>query len=677
MKKITKITATVISSVLALGLVSCDVLFGQKHDPEAKAVDLIKFNFTDAKAIGATSKVNAARFARAAADSDSWQEVEKKYTEDGSSESLVENADEKQKIDFSSFEKVEKVIRNTFSNIPEAASGLYTLFAAPNTSVKYEDGKAAPALGQLIYTKKDGSIVDITEGNYVSLNNAKNKGYDFIEFANTGKAFYLTQNWDDATKTFNDTLWCFNPSDLTNTKIDLGITSKYSIDCFRINKDGSWVFVSTIEDCEMDAGTSAAIGITHVYAVPLNNPANKQDLYTQPTDVKRLCRAGKISYDSCTDMMYFGIDDDVGPGEPEVYLHRSSGQRFYFWNNGYSANNVVNYTQTSESILTSSYNYYKNYANMEEDAVFEQIAKDIKNNININHCDYNPGKGSSNDIEINLSFFADKEEFAGLYNAEAKDGVAVKIIYKALYPNDVDFSQPWNSRDYKNPLSLYIQNYNKQLKDDGSLNAGSLELLPVEKICFLKDADGKSTTTSAVDEKIGKLANGNILMTAEIVSTENGCWGWNKLQNWEGGKLNYTYSNLVQVTDKEGNFVSDYPAALKNVEGYFSWYDDEPDPDAPWYQNPFSVSESGVALISKDRKGIYYFDGTDVENLLEGNENLSAIKMIYTITLENGYLIYTAKTTDDKWITEEINLKDKSVMTFDTTEQISSATHWN
>ena len=41
---------------------------------------------------------------------------------------------------------------------------------------------------------------------------------------------------------------------------------------------------------------------------------------------------------------------------------------------------------------------------MSDDEVFDQMAKNFKNYCDLNHSDYNPAAGSSDDIELNLSY---------------------------------------------------------------------------------------------------------------------------------------------------------------------------------------------------------------------------------------------------------------------------------
>ncbi|MCQ2592959.1 MAG: hypothetical protein MJ188_09270 [Treponema sp.] len=616
------------------------------------ATKLIKFNLTDAQAIGSVFSDSTARSISRSAENETTNLL--KYDEDGKASGVIEDAVEGQEIDYSTLQPILEIKKNPYSNIPEAAQGIYTLFNAKNDSIKYTDGKKAPSLGQLIYTKPDGTVVDVSVNDAIYTRGAESENKDYIEFANDGKAYFI--KWYAANDNAGRSIWCFNPSSDEPAKlIDLGIKTKNEITDFRINDDGSWMFVATSEELnEINAGEE---GIKHLYAVPTANPQNKIELYKQATDDRTvdipnsLGRYGfsKITYDSTTKMMY------VGCGGP-VYL--TNGKRFYKWANGYSASNVEFFETPYLYLLGDWYRFFKYYKNMSDDEVFEQMAKNFKNYCDLNHSDYNPAAGSSDDIEINLSYFADKPEYKDLYDADAKDGEAVKILFNNLLPNGVpENSYVWdNIIDGASTFYRFLYPYNQ---------AGAF---PVELLCFLKDSEGNATTETAYTQN-PKLSE--VTMIEEVVSLKNGCWGFRQGQKWTNNvTYDYLYSDFVQVTDANGKFICEVPEALKDIEGYYN-FTSRNDGD-PWFKYPYSINEDGLALISRDRKDIYYFDGETVTNLLEGKEIVDSIDYIYSVSLDKDILFFTAKGTDGNWINQEIRLSNETILELETTDLLSS-----
>ena len=637
------------------------------HDENAKATDLIKFNFDGAKALGTVFKASGSRSARAAGET-SEQLV--KFDTNGNSDSVMENAIAEQKIDYSTLSPILEIKKNPYSTILEAAKGTYVTFKERNFNIKYTDGAAAPYLAQLIYAKRNGTIVDVSGQGMIIPKDDR----EYIEFANSGKAFFLMWVQDGNTENYYEKIMCFDPSTESTSEI-FANSSKFDIGDFRINEDGSWMFVIAYDK----TNTTFQKGILHIYAFPTANPSAKQELFTPPEGIAT--GAEKIGYDPASNLVFINIYD-----EDQDMLF---GQRIYKWNNGYSATNGYYARRLFEYVIPTWYVEYTKEYKMTEDEAFEKIATNIKNQCGLVHNDYNgDGTGTSDDIEINLSFFKDKSEYSELYNATAKDGAAIKILFNNIYTQGFDgyTKKPGEERDgeyFKDKESQFYKFLDTYGKYDGYNGKDILLQYPLDKLCFLKDSDGKATTTPAVED-IDDVFYG--IKITELLSTKYGSWSIEPMGIWEGSEIKFMFSLLHQLSDNNGNIIFEIPESIQNDEktwidfnkwgGYWGWTPAEAGAteDNPiLYHFPFAASEEGVALVSRDRKDIFYIDAqtTQARKLLTG-KNMDNIEFIYTITCENDMVFYTAKTTDGKWVNEGIKLSDNSLYTLKETSLLSS-----
>ena len=222
------------------------------HDANAKATDLIKFNLDGAKALGTVFKSSSSRSARAAGET-SEQLV--KFDTNGNSDSVMENAIAEQKIDYSTLSPILEIKKNPYSTILEAAKGTYVTFKERNFNIKYTDGAAAPYLAQLIYAKRNGTIVDVSGQGMIIPKDDR----EYIEFANSGKAFFLMTVQDGNSDKWYEKVMCFDPSTESTSEI-FANSSKFEIGDFRINEDGSWMFVIAYDK----TNTTFQKGILHI-----------------------------------------------------------------------------------------------------------------------------------------------------------------------------------------------------------------------------------------------------------------------------------------------------------------------------------------------------------------------------------------------------------------------------
>ena len=651
MKK-TKLSLAVAGLVFAAGLIftGCpkptDGGSTVTHDENAKATDLIRFNLSGAKALGT-------------ALTSSEQLV--KYDEDGEAESVIEDVIPEQKINYSTLEKILEIKKNPYSTVVDVAKGTYVLFKEPNNKIKYTDGSAAPSLGQLIYAKTDGSIVDISGQGVIHPQDDR----DYIEFANSGKAYFRIWEKEENSDKYYEHIKCFDPSTGATTAIFDNSSSKFDIDDFRIKEDGSWMFITAYDKTKEFTNNE----VLHVYALATANPSAKKELFTQPTGIK--ATAGKLGYDPASKNMFVKINDD----QYDVLF----GQRVYEWDNGYSATNGYNAQRIHEYFIPTWYVEYKNACNMEEDAVFEKIATNIKNQCGLAYNDYNgDGSGSSADIEINLSFFKDKAEYSNLYDADAKDGAAIKILFENMYTQGFDgyTKEPGKDRvgNYTRDTDSQFYNF---LKTYGAFNGEDHMLIyPLDKLCFLKASNGNATEIEHINEYRG-------VEFTELVSTNYGSWCIGPMGGWDSSIPEFGYLN--QLSDSKGKLLMTIPESMQredgwidfnNWGGYWGWTPEEAGATADnpiLYHFPFAASEEGVALVALGRKDIIYVDAktTQARKLLK-DKDVSKIDFIYTISCENDKVFFTAKTTDGNWLNGGINLDGDSLFTFKETGLLSS-----
>ena len=153
----------------------------------------------------------------------------------------------------------------------------------------------------------------------------------------------------------------------------------------------------------------------------------------------------------------------------------------------------------------------------------------------------------------------------------------------------------------------------------------------------------------------------------------------------DGNPDPWMFSLLHQLSDNNGNILFEIPESIQredggidfnNWGGYWGWTPEEAgatNENPLVYHFPFAGSEVGVALVSNDRKDIFYIDAetTQAKKLLT-RKDMSNIDFIFTISCENDMVYYTAKTKTGEWVNEGIRLADGSLYTLKETGLLSS-----
>ena len=165
---------------------------------------------------------------------------------------------------------VREVYKCPYPTIEYEAKGFYTVFASPIDWWQYEDGTKAPNVGQIMYVKTDGSVLDILNfendvRRYAATWIKENDGEDYIQFDDNGNIFILT--YDDSVG--KNVVYRYNPM---NDKIDgytLNVQGDVDIRNFRITRDGKWIFLNAMLRHQQN----------NVYALQVNSTAKPITMY--------------------------------------------------------------------------------------------------------------------------------------------------------------------------------------------------------------------------------------------------------------------------------------------------------------------------------------------------------------------------------------------------------------
>ena len=269
-----KMLFKVFAGILATSLFySCNTPANSGNDDKGGSGDknstqtsnLIKFNFDKASVLATTGLQNKSRSARAA-DSEQYDSLVA-ITEDDEVVNVIEVSKELESWCVPN--PVVEVYTCPYTSVEAECKGIYTVFdGSIQPGVwKYTDGSDAPGVSQLMYTKPDGTVVDVLniDGNvnhYIQTYIKADEGNDYIKFDNKGNAFILA---DDG---YNSVVYRYNPLNDSVTKYDTNLKSDKNsvwIGNFEINRDGSWIFLRVLRNEGENSGYSG------VYAMEINS----------------------------------------------------------------------------------------------------------------------------------------------------------------------------------------------------------------------------------------------------------------------------------------------------------------------------------------------------------------------------------------------------------------------
>ena len=687
-KKLFKVLAGLLVTTLFF---SCNTPANSGNDDKGGSGDknsdqtsnLIKFNFGDASVLATTGLQNKSRSARAA-DTEQYDSLVA-ITEDDEVVNVIEVSKELESWCVPN--PVVEVYTCPYTSVDAECKGIYTVFdGSIQPGVwKYTDGSDAPGVSQLMYTKPDGTVVDVLniDGNvnhYIQTYVKADDGNDYIKFDNKGNAFILA---DDG---YNSVVYRYNPLNDSVTKYDTGLKSDKSsvwIGNFEITRDGSWIFLRV----QRNEGENS--GYSGVYAMEINseklikifeNDFNP-DYNTNPSGgwVRNL------TYNSTNNTLYFYNFTEKRYDKAGLYVleARSDGSfnpddlKVYYKIPVWAFWNLAKDTIMEEKVVGKEENGDDAKSWVAKEGVTDKDYEDFIAFLKTK-TDY---KGNPDDIVFDLSFFdSDMIKNAKQINEEsgAEDPYLHPATRRALaakdengnYLKEVDalkylLETPiyWNW-DEENPDSEDVEDdlgrslmtclnwtfwgWEENVRDKNSDRYGYfLE-------AFLHHKDGKTD----IFNYSSKHSDFTTIDDALALCNDDGTWVFTNVYESEDDINWYrTRSNLFQLTDRKGNFMVSQPDGIKDKKFYYFGSDTKRKDTDPWYKMPFEITSTGLAAISEDGKTIYYYSNGTVKDLLESDPNKSSILSIYSFTLSKTKLIYNAVNTRFGYMMVSIDLQ--------------------
>ena len=686
-----KMLFKVFAGILATSLFySCNTPANSGNDDKGGSGDknstqtsnLIKFNFDKASVLATTGLSNKARSARAA-DSEQYDSLVA-ITEDDEVVNVIEVSKELES--WCVPKPVVEVYTCPYTSVEAECKGIYTVF---ESSVypgewKYTDGSDAPGVSQLMYTKPDGTVVDVLniDGNvnhYIQTYIKADDGNDYIKFDNKGNAFILA---DDG---YNSVVYRYNPLNDSVTKYDTGLKSDKSsvnIRNFEITRDGSWIFLQVLRNEGENSGYSG------VYAMEINSSKVIKIFENElNTDYNTNPSGGwvrTLTYNSTNNTLYFYNLTGKFYDKAGLYVleARSDGSfnpddlKLYYKMYPVSFWNLARDKIMEEKVVGKNENGDDEKSWVAKEGVTDDDYKAFIAFLKTK-TDY---KGNPDDIVFDLSFFdSDIFKNAKLINAETgaeetylhpatrralaakdEDGNYLKEVDALKYLLETPIYWNWNE---ENP-SEYVEDdlgqslmtvlnwmswgWEENVRDKNSDRYGYfLE-------AFLHHKDGKTD----IFNYSSKHSDFTTIDDALALCNDDGTWVFTNVYESEDDINWYRKrSNLFQLTDRRGNFMVSQPDGIKDKKFYYFGSDTKRKDTDPWYKMPFEITSTGLAAISEDGKTIYYYSKGTVKDLLESDPNKSSILSIYSFTLSETKLIYNAVNTRHGYMMVSIDLQ--------------------
>lgn len=675
--------------------------------------------------------------------------------------------------DWCNYNPVREVYQCSYVNdlADDAAKGIYIVFSwyidwwkladTEDEEGNIVEGAAGPEVGQLLYVKPDGSIIDVFAKkdepgkiNKIYLNTylKENDDRDYIKFDKSGNAFMIITDQDDGEKI---KIARFNPISGETTYYKMPVENMF-IRNFEVKSDGSFFYINAM------VGNEGENRVNNVYALPVKADATPITLFTSNC-TKENWGVSNLCYNPITNQMIFFVDDWLGNDEQSgLYICKDDAT------NGLAiAKHLYNVPLWS---LQTAFEYKYNTATdkkTEDSATYVKKAGTYTkaDGTKVSDGDTNPNK----DGKATYNFDAEYD-YAGMLK-HLKSFYGNKKVYFTLdyfkkYSGVQDNTKATKNDDYDKLLDGWFNPYTnlyateKVFDADGNLlketqtkAATPYEYTDKDGNVYKYDYKDSDRTTKPNADKEGKVlteekalkylmeytymyfesikdangnevkdADGNVMYAVPTITNpykrdfafmlggtpkgatyantpiwmfftdkEDGTWnapiypcGDETFANAEkgsirSGELVYTkdgffllnaessdwdkygqeWTEVVQVTDKEGNVVMSTPAALKGIKGYVTdnWSDSRKRQDSdPWYKAPFKSTQAGFTLRSEDGKSMYYYNGTDCKTIVDGKKlNLATV---YSFTLSDTALIYNAYSMNGGSRTASVTLAD-------------------
>ncbi|MCQ2593351.1 MAG: hypothetical protein MJ188_11280 [Treponema sp.] len=600
-------------------------------NPNAKSVDIIKLDFSNASSIG--SKLSKGTSNSRAVSAVAADQSLAGFDDEGNEISVL-SLDDELTINPDTMEPVRETYQCKKDGIDAKATGIYSVFAAPYTP-KYSDGSAAPSVGQILYTypAEDGQkseTVDIFNGNTSYTLNTYSKQWedtDYLTFDNSGKIYMNAKKGDEAVIVSFDPLTKavteYTPCGTGKTDVRIGT--------FTVTGNGEWIFAPVLTEYEKKEYSNANLGHSKLIAINTKDSSKTQTLYDSIIAVKT-GQLVSIPYMINDTTLYYNvwecthIEDDEHPTD---YRNTQGGDYFVTINSDGTftkkRNTTVYFYQVENYIK-----YLLKISHMEDidyslvtDEMYEQTADFIKS-----FC----GTKEPDEIYFSLKNFKDDGE---IYKEDSEgnplcDGAAVKHVFsnKGLF-----WVLPWIACD-RDKIGV------------SDPNNGAYRSLPINSM-FIDKVTGDTVESAADKNYLEKMREGGGITRV----ASDGIWMTGYIYDENDDKVQYKKSAPVHCMDNNGNYLNETPAAFGDFTAYAGIYAydffiaDESllrTEDDPWFKFTIQTSSKGVAYLSENKKSVVYYEDSALKTIASITEG-----EIFGYELDDETIIYTVKTAEN------------------------------
>lgn len=597
---------------------------------DAKSTDLVKINLTGITGFGTRIGADAPKTKAAArAISDYGLPVGSEtlvgFKADGSWEYALKKPEGL--ASWCEYQPVREVYQCTLPTAENGAKGIYIVFSSYIDFWEDEAGNKLAPIGQLIYIKPDGTVVDVfgqvNKETKVTLDTRikENDDWDYIKFDNSGNIFMLVKD-EGVSK-----ICRYNPLSNQLTFKTINAQNIYPLN-FEVTKDGSYILLNTLVNYDgiknitvrgaQGNGIKTDVtetGENYVYAISVNSGTVKE-LY-KPVATNRGREVPNVCYDSKNNKVYFGVYSIYASGV---------GSGIHVW----ETNTAGDFT--TERVFFNPQQYFwceKELTDVNYKAKYEEL-KNAENGANDFLAFLKSFYGPSADkVHFTLDFFRNYEN-ATTWNKSQYDMVPLDVDhveettkyilfnnwnpYDTLYKTDTDgkvltdeaaMKYLWET---KNSLSNTLSS-NKEADKDKSIweydiqnvlfnwkihcwNAKQSQdnvwsdytMRTPFHLFFTTAEDGTWSPETAAYPGYYDITNANqraqakawclsshrTLDYATLIANDDGIWAfYDGCDNWNATGWQADYAGLNLIFDTNGNNIGvDTPASVKSVQAY-------------------------------------------------------------------------------------------------------------
>lgn len=547
--------------------------------------------------------------------------------------------------------------------IEDEARGVYIVYEGCST-----DG----SVSQLSYVYPDGTVYDILnyDGKYSYSNRYlqidQKSGYtsekeaviwggnEYIQFDKRGNMYVAVYDWADTNPgDTGRTIYKFNPITKKVTDIRMGDTT-HDI-CyigFTVDDDGTNLFTGE-KNCEKgDFEKDIYDGYTTINAYRLISGQDpvKTELFRSAV-VEGACEtpvffAGKL---------YFLVNDwNNNRRDTGLYIASPDSNANYWKENVVVQKNATHYSIVE---LCFKDNYEKNNNKFNYEAIlkylFDNFCVDGDKEFRLDRLYPTKAAYAERGME---ELYTDKTDVEALkYLLEDGTDNFIKLVSDySIWDADKNGSE---DRFHKF-LSYMYDEYNNRF--------------PFENLIFKKNS--KETAYATSKEYYSTTLGGMNINGMKLIKSEEGVFFINE---YNESKQAYEYLEVYQVCDKDGKFIGEMPCSLSpevvKIHPYRSTNTEifNQKDVTTWYKAPLQITEKGIAMMSSDKKSLYYYYNGVTKNVLINDPTANAIDEIMTFDATANSIFYNAK-AGAKYFTKKIDLNDFSVVQVGIDDQLGS-----